>query len=440
MTGDRGFHPVSTLLAAAGLLLLVAAAGYNVVIVERLDPSPPLAPATAAAIRQAQLVWATAGLLSVGLAVLLRRIPALRRGTTREGAALATLVVLSLAVPVGLLEFALRPWFVPPRTTTLFERDAALGWRHRRGVHTVWEGVPVQINSHGLRGPEVPHAKPAGVVRILWLGDSVTFGDKMSDDADTFPFAATVMLTPIDAVRVEPINAGVSGYSTWQELQYFREEGLRYDPDLVVVDFVPNDVTEFLELTRFGGAWEGWQLWYTRSRLQQALGHSALVQFLTKGLAQVRFGGDVPGAARGEEVISGQALVDAPDRPDVQAAWERALEDLAEIVALARAKSIPVVLVVFPFAFQMERIDGTPPPQQTLRTFAAAHAVPFLDLLPRLQACAAAEGGTTDDYFLDHIHLTRHGHRVVAAAVAEFIATSGSLPVAAGLQPQGCGG
>src|ERR1044071_10159386 len=44
------------------------------------------------------------------------------------------------------------------------------------GSHYEWQGIPVDINSHGFRGPEIPYEKPPATFRILNLGDSVVMG------------------------------------------------------------------------------------------------------------------------------------------------------------------------------------------------------------------------------------------------------------------------
>ncbi len=42
--------------------------------------------------------------------------------------------------------------------------------------HANFIGVPVTINSYGLRGGEISTPKPPNTVRIVVVGDSITFG------------------------------------------------------------------------------------------------------------------------------------------------------------------------------------------------------------------------------------------------------------------------
>ncbi len=97
----------------------------------------------------------------------------------------------------------------------------------------------VRINSLGMRDVERPAAKPAGVFRVLVLGDSITLGAGMPLD-DTYP---KVMERALDRERpgVEVWNGGVIGYNARQEAAWFERHGVELSPDLVVIGFCLND-------------------------------------------------------------------------------------------------------------------------------------------------------------------------------------------------------
>ena len=104
----------------------------------------------------------------------------------------------------------------------------------------------VHINSRGLRGREHSLSKPEGVYRILFLGDSITFGFGVKEE-DIFVNVLERELNSQfaslpDQKRFELINAGIGNYNTKQEFAYLREEGFRYEPDEVVVMFYINDL------------------------------------------------------------------------------------------------------------------------------------------------------------------------------------------------------
>ena len=156
--------------------------------------------------------------------------------------------MVSLVLSILLLEVALRvinPWGMDffhwlPYHMQGMVRDPELGYRHPASVSYSLGKNRVTLNSHGLRGREIPYEKPAGEKRVLLLGDSVTFGWGVGD-GETFADAMGPLLASATGRAWEVINAGVNGYNTQQEEAYLRTEGIRFDPDLVILTYVSND-------------------------------------------------------------------------------------------------------------------------------------------------------------------------------------------------------
>jgi acetyltransferase AlgX (SGNH hydrolase-like protein) len=158
--------------------------------------------------------------------------------------------ILSLTLAAAALEAGSRFWVRRlqggPGTVRepLLRYDPALGWSKPPGVQAVLQRseyrTPLRINSHGLRGPEVPYEKPPGRRRVLLLGDSFAEGY-------TVPEEATVGSVLERALRAgggawEVVNSGTHGWSTDQEYLYWRDEGVRYHADHVVLLFYYNDL------------------------------------------------------------------------------------------------------------------------------------------------------------------------------------------------------
>ena len=99
----------------------------------------------------------------------------------------------------------------------------------------------VTINEYGFRGPVVPREKPDGVFRIVGLGDSVMFGNGVHDGEEFLQVMARKLNEAGLTSRVEVVNMAVSGYNTAMEVAFFERVGLAWSPDLVLIDFVPND-------------------------------------------------------------------------------------------------------------------------------------------------------------------------------------------------------
>jgi hypothetical protein len=155
-------------------------------------------------------------------------------------AALVAALVAALAIEVWVRIV----WDEARGTPGFFLTDAARGQRLAPGYDGWFAGVPVRINSLGFRDRrDYALDKPPNTLRILVLGDSVTFGHGTLDDT-TYPYLLEQRLRGWRPdVNWEVWNLGVPGYNTRQELDYLKEIGPRAQPDVVVVGFYPNDFT-----------------------------------------------------------------------------------------------------------------------------------------------------------------------------------------------------
>jgi lysophospholipase L1-like esterase len=407
------------LLLVAGGVLAVAAILYN-----RFTLSPlaegSFQPLTLEKIRHVQLGFALAGVTFLAAALAIGRWP--HRFSALGGRPVEWLLfgIVGL-LPIVLLDFGLRP-FVEPMTR-IFVADEELGWRMRPGVEDEWGGVRVRVNERGLRGPVLaPHAPP-GSRRVLFLGDSVTFGFGIADERDLFVSRAGDALARALDAPVEVLNAGVGGYSPWQERIWLEREGLGYAPDLLVVDFVLNDVTEKLSLVRYGGTGRGWQLARTASNaLERWASASALFTLARRGGAVLLFGRDVQlGAARREAMDVSRLALD-PTNPRAARAWELTLHNLDGLLDVAEQHGIPSLVVIFPYRIQLHAPHRFGAPQRHLARHLRARGTPVLDLLPRFAAQPARQ-----ELMLDPSHLSVKGHALAAEAISECVLSEGLL-------------
>jgi len=259
----------------------------------------------------------------------------------------------------------------------------------------------------------------------LFLGDSVTFGYRMARWQDTFPFLADSLAAIRDSLEIETVNLSVEGYSQWQEAIVMQKEGARYSPDLVVVGFVLNDVTEMFHLVKFGGAEEGFQMRHAASSwLDRLLSKSAIVyevQNVTREIkANRRLGSDVRLGAIKQQSLEVETLMRKPDQANVKTAWDFALNDLQKIADQCTALHISLVVVAFPFAVQLHDPIGLGAPQRVLGHYTRMRGIEMLDMLPDLSVAAC--GDSTVKLFADEDHFSLSGHRLVAQLLAPVIA------------------
>ncbi len=124
------------------------------------------------------------------------------------------------------------------------EYDPVLGWRKTPGAAAVYDRreyhVEYRVNARGLRGEDHPYEKPAGVARVLALGDSFVEAF-MAEESRTVTSRLETRLRDAGC-RAEVINGGTVGYSTDQEYLFYRDEGRKYAPDVVVLFVYHNDI------------------------------------------------------------------------------------------------------------------------------------------------------------------------------------------------------
>lgn len=143
--------------------------------------------------------------------------------------------------------------------------DARLGWKNIPNWSSTTFGKQLTINSKNLRDREYPYEKPNGVRRILVLGDSFTWGYGVADE-EIFTevmeaelsreHSGSELSTPEFSKTSTPwevINSGVSGWGTDQEFLFYKDEGRKYSPDIVVVAFyLGNDPKNCMSSPQYG--------------------------------------------------------------------------------------------------------------------------------------------------------------------------------------------
>ncbi len=108
---------------------------------------------------------------------------------------------------------------------------------HLLGVYVEFpERVLPTQNSQGYRDIEHTLEKPPGITRIVFVGDSFTFGWGVTDDE-----VYTHLLREMSGPEVEIISIAERGWSVDDYHRAMHEEVLAYDPDMVVVGVVTND-------------------------------------------------------------------------------------------------------------------------------------------------------------------------------------------------------
>lgn len=403
----------------------------------------------------------------------------MKRSALSRGFGNVLLAVASLAVAVVAIELGLRLYFYgtiaqPDYGQTLHEPNEIRGWALRPGTTgntaKLDYNLPVTINSRGLRGPEIAHARTPGVFRILVVGDSATFGSGLGDD-ETIPVHLARMLAPL---RVEVVNLSVAAYSTTQELLFLEEEGRKYEPDLVLLAFSSsNDIqTNFEPLQRL----------YQKSQRRpfaslDADGRLAIdfrhaekeavrrVKLESQGLVATLIQNSVlrrlVRAARDNFVDAAEldpnifpgwpflarfapaAAADERTEADYEALWGTAWRVTQALIREMQAKSRSLG-AEFAIFMAPAKLQGDRGAQEQFRSafpgltldlgkidremqrFADEIGAPFVSVLAELQSAAATSSEPLFYQFQDD-HMTAAGSRVVSRALAKALQVKGLL-------------
>jgi hypothetical protein len=94
-----------------------------------------------------------------------------------------------------------------------------------------------KINSNGLRDHEIPHAKKEGETRILVLGDSFMEAFQVNIDSSFTKLLQKFANEALPGSNVTVINGGRSGMGTAEEYLWYKKEGVKYNPDIVLLAF-----------------------------------------------------------------------------------------------------------------------------------------------------------------------------------------------------------
>lgn len=254
----------------------------------------------------------------------------------------------------------------------------------------------------------------AGAMRVLMLGDSVTFGPGVAPE-QTFSKVLERDLQAHDpSGRYEVLNAGVVGYNTVQELTLFREVGRRYHPDLVVLTFLVNDLLDTFSIFDHQydpqGSFASLKLWLRRESHLYRLAQNTYWQIA--GDAR-RTGGPI------EPMRARSRLEDRQSQ-------------IAQLRDLVKASGAELVLALYPDNLH-DRVspasDGSVRSvREEMLAFGQRSGIPTLDLtesIGDIRDPRARQMRLREDP-----HPSVAGHAAIGAAMAEALRANGVLEAA----------
>lgn len=338
----------------------------------------------------------------------------------------ATTIFLGVIFPLLIAEVGLRLFwegYYEKDPEPRYQRDAILGWipvPNFDGIHGSAEfKVHVTHDERGVRGGGVGTDRVAGASRVVFIGDSMTYGHAASDEE------AFVGILHRRDNGIETVNLGVGGYNTGQQYLRLKHQGFDYSPDLVVMDVFWNDLYwENLEspgprfevrdgeLVQIGFDLEDMdsELIFQREAAGRGLFDSTYVYRLVSDSIKL---------FRAQFRDNFSRKFKEGDEEKDRKAWEIFQALILETARLCREKETPLLVVLIPDQVEVEtdkQVLGLPPR--------------FEQLLPRLEAFLEEEGidfhsplpGLREHYdahrrplyFHMNRHMTPEGNQVLA--------------------------
>ena len=407
------------------------------------------------------------------------------------------LALMGTILPILALEIVVRVLGMAPPPVpnpNIWQSDPILGWKHQPNSGGIFYSsyneyqTDVQINALGLRDDPslTDYDIPAGKLRLLVLADS--FGEALQVPlADTF-FKQTQQRLADAGIAAQTINTGVGSYGTDQELLMFRQEGVKFHPDVTLLFFfVRNDTANSyapLEIARNGGSVqksyfrldENGSLVYPApfdpATAYQTLGlekpkplppapmlpvsdwlflHSALYRWLAPHLADVPavlhalgpgglLGGEARIRATTPDIPVPFFVYQTPMNADWQSAWQLMDALIAELQSQVMASGSKFGVVIIPAKEQVypdkweQTLRRNPAmqslqwdmeqPNRQLADILHRHDIPYLDLLPVFRQ-AAQNSPDVPLYFVHDGHWTANGHHLAGKSVFQFLVDEG---------------
>lgn len=278
----------------------------------------------------------------------------------------------------------------------LYYNDAWGGMRPVPGQQVNrFEGATVTIDDNGFRTavPEEP-----GATRILFLGDSVTFGGSSVDDREVYSEVAADVLRG-KGRPVYAMNAGVVGHSNLNQAEIFH--GYDGQIDAVVWLFPWGDTNRAFAVAS--------GLWPARYKPRLALVELVDV-FLFRNWERIAHQAPPP---KSDYMPAQPSISDKLFEEQLAKRRARNLDAVRTVVEETQRRGIPMLLGITPYRKSSGRESLPPDAKAFLEEMAAAGAIIF--------DAAAATGQAPDDeeIYIDIVHFNTEGHRLIGEALGE---------------------
>lgn len=275
-------------------------------------------------------------------------------------------------------------------------------------------GVKVKQNSLGLIGNEIGN-KDAQTIRILAIGDSVTAGLYLSQEERYINKIAETIFRKTGQ-KIEPLNAGVGGYNSWQEAEKLKIIAPLTKPDIAIIGVGLNDYVRArakLYAGAFGRMYVNYRDGSKARHLNFLYQNSDLYKFIY-------------------DILSGRyrMMLSSDDYLEYLKNYKVSINNqefrewsmiLLVINDFCKKEDIRPIFVIFPLHGQVIKEEDKTCAR--LSEFFIQNNIDFIDLIDDFKK------NKDKELFLryDMIHPTSIGHEIAAEKISAYIITKGYL-------------
>jgi lysophospholipase L1-like esterase len=298
----------------------------------------------------------------------------------------------------------------------IFEGDPLLLWRLKPNLdHVVWDFTVLSTNAQHLRSDWPLRKKQAGAIRIVCVGDSVTFGyrvptvwpDKPTEyDRQALPYPMLLekeLRAANPNKQIDVVTLAVPGYTSHQGLAWLQREIDSLKPDLITISFGWNDAS-LSDVPDSEAIKTDWRAVSVRWLVD----HSQIFAHATHWL-------------RARQPAPAKVV-----RPAPRVSEQDYLNNMMAMAQLGRQKQAAVIILAAPYRDQV-----TNPPEAALmqsyraalRSASSQNGLPFLEL-PELTEAAYP---VNQNFFGELIHPNDMGHRLLTLELLKLLKQTRAL-------------
>ncbi len=302
------------------------------------------------------------------------------------------------------------------KQSTIFEGDPLLLWRLKPNLdHVVWDFTVLSTNAQHLRSDRPLQTKQPGAIRIVCLGDSVTFGyrvptvwpERPNDyDRQALPYPMLLekeLRTANPNRQIEVVTMAVPGYTSHQGLAWLRRDIDRLKPDLLTISFGWNDAS-FSDVPDSEAIKTNWQAVTVRWLVD----HSQAFAHATHWL-------------RARQPPSTTVV-----RPAPRVAQQDYLNNVVAMAQLGREKHAAIIVLAAPYRDRVTNPVEAATMQHYrdgLRSVSNQNGIAFLELRELMPDAFPANQA----WFGELIHPNHMGHRLMTSELLKLLAKTRAL-------------